>query len=233
MRVLALDTCLGAVSVALGRQSPEGMRAVAELYEELQSGHAERLMPMIAELLEGAGMTVMELQRVAVTLGPGSFTGVRTGVSAARAFRLAAGVEVVGVTSLALLAHRAFDMVGAAAAGRQLLVAVDARRDRLYVQLFGNGALDPIGGPRDVTADEALALLAEGGALVAGSGAGVVAAAAGSRACVEVVAASLEARASDLVDLAASLAPLEHVAPIYIRPPDAKPQTANRLTRMP
>ncbi len=232
MQVLAFDTCFGAVSVALRHRTPDGTWAVSELFEERQTGHAERLVPMIAEILAGAGGGVTDMQRVAVTLGPGSFTGVRTGLAAARAFRLAAGVEVVGLTSLAVIAHRAFAIAGSGRAGRSLLVAVDARRDRLYVQLFGASALDVLSPPMETTPLEALALAGPDAVLLAGSGAGLVADAAGGRKN-EIVATRLEPRASDLVELAIGLAPLDDVSPIYIRLLDAKPQAAKSLARTP
>ncbi len=232
MPILGLDTCLGAVSVALRHQTSDGAWTVSELYEERQTGHAERLMPMIAAVLSAAGMTATDIRRVAVTLGPGSFTGVRTAVAAARAFRLAAGVEVVGVTSLAVIAHRAIEIAGSSRAGRPLLVAIDARRDRLYAQLFGADALDALSPPSEVTPAEALALAGTHRVLLAGSGAAAVVEAAPDRA-LDIVATRLEPRAADLVRLAIDLRPLDQILPIYIRQPDAKPQSANSLARTP
>lgn len=232
MPTLGLDTCFGAVSVALRHRAADGAWTVSEVYEELQTGHAERLLPMIAEVLAGAGLAVTSVQRVAVTLGPGSFTGVRTGLAAARAFRLAAGVDLVGMTSLAVIAHRAFALAGTSRAGRPVLVAVDARRDRLYVQLFGTSAHDALSAPAEVTPSEALALAGPNPLLLAGSGAAAVADAAAGKAH-QILANRLEPRASDLVELAAALPPLDQVSPIYIRLPDAKPQTAKSLARTP
>lgn len=232
MRVLALDTCLGAVSVGVRYLGTDGNWAIAAAYEERRTGHAERLVPMMAEVLAAAGMSAGDVQRVAVTLGPGSFTGVRTGLAAARAFRLSAGVDVVGMTSLALIAHRAFAMAGYSRGDGRLLVAVDARRDRLYVQLFGASAHDALTPALEVTPAEAQALAGAGPLLLAGSGAEAVAAAASGRG-VTVVASELEPQASDLAGLAIELAPLKQIEPIYIRPPDAKPQVGKSLERTP
>ena len=127
MIVLAFDTAMDGVSVAL-RQGPTGAKggSVVQARQMCQSGHAELLMPMIRDVIGRAGVPFTRIQRLAVTLGPGSFTGVRTGIAAARGFRLAAGVEIVGMTTLALLAHQAFPQ----AHGRPVLAAADARRGR-------------------------------------------------------------------------------------------------------
>src|SRR5512145_626858 len=107
MNVLAFDTCFGAVSVAVRGQCASGEWRLREVYEERATGHAERLFPMMAEVMDGAGLAFSALDRIAVTLGPGTFTGVRVGISAARALALALGKPVVGITSLAAMAYRA------------------------------------------------------------------------------------------------------------------------------
>ena len=112
MNVLAFDTCLGAISVALRHRRTDGAWATAEVVSKGGGAHAEHLLPMIRDLLSQNGTTFTELQRLAVTLGPGTFTGVRTGIAAARALRLATGIETVGTTSLAIMARRAFALAG-------------------------------------------------------------------------------------------------------------------------
>ena len=94
MNVLAFDTCLGAVSVAVRWQGPGGDWLTRHAHEARERGHAERLMPMIAEVMEDAGLAFSDLDRIAVTVGPGTFTGVRVGVAAARGLALASGVIV-------------------------------------------------------------------------------------------------------------------------------------------
>lgn len=229
MNVLAIDTCLGALSVAVGREY-DGRYCVAEAYEERTSGHAERLAPLIEAEMARAGLAFRDLGRVAVTLGPGSFTGVRTGIAAARALRLTAGVDVVGLSSLAVMAHRIFEIAEPRFASRPLLIAVDARRGRLYVQLFASGALTPMSAPEEMTAAAAAALAQQHRARVAGSGAPLVAEA---NPTVEIACTAFEPHAGDLASLASSLTPLDSVDPIYIRPPDAKPQADKRLARTP
>src|SRR5690606_14023078 len=105
---------------------------VREAYEARQTGHAERLMPMIAEVMADAGVAFAGIECFAVTVGPGTFTGARVGISAAKAFALAAGRPVIGVTSLDVMAARGRHLLGARADGRTLLVAVDARRGGVY-----------------------------------------------------------------------------------------------------
>ena len=111
MNVLAFDTCFGAVSAAVRWRSGRGEWLLREAYEARSAGHAERLFPMIAEVMEGAGLAFSAIDRIAVTLGPGGFTGVRVGIAAARALALATGKPVVATTSLAVMAHRAEEML--------------------------------------------------------------------------------------------------------------------------
>lgn len=140
MRVLALDTCLGACSAALR----DGRRTLAARHEVMRKGHAERIVPMVQEVMAEAGLAWRELDLLAVTTGPGSFTGVRVGLAAARGLALAAGRPLAGVTVMEALAeavppHRL--------AGRPLIVALDARRGELYVQTF-DAARRPLDRPR-------------------------------------------------------------------------------------
>jgi tRNA threonylcarbamoyladenosine biosynthesis protein TsaB len=233
MNILAIDTCLGAVSVGIGRDHPDGKFSITECFERRSTGHAERLMPMIEAEMTRAGLAFRGLQRVAVTLGPGSFTGVRTGIAVARALRLAAGVDIVGASSLAVMAHRIFESGGGGEAAAPVMIAVDARRGRLYAQLFGSNALDPLTPPSELTAEAAAELaLGHSGTRIAGSGAVIVAEAAGEANTLTLACGDVEPHAGDLIRLAPRLAPMADVKPIYIRPPDAKPQGEKRLVRM-
>src|SRR5580704_19398348 len=98
-------------------------------------GHAEAIMPLVATVMSTANVEFSELDRIAVTVGPGSFTGLRVGIAAARGLALAAGKPAVGLSTLAALAAPFFDADDAKA----LLVAIDARHDQVYMQLFGPG----------------------------------------------------------------------------------------------
>src|SRR5262245_27224040 len=103
MNVLAFDTCLGAVSVGR-RLRHAGGWLLRDAYLPLSAGHAERLIPAIDEVMSSAGLDFPALDRIAVTVGPGGFTSVRVGVSAARALALATSKPVVATTSLAVVA---------------------------------------------------------------------------------------------------------------------------------
>jgi tRNA threonylcarbamoyladenosine biosynthesis protein TsaB len=230
MNVLAFDTCFGAVSVAVRWRSARGEWLLREAYEARTTGHAERLIPMMAEVMEGAGLAFSSLDRIAVTVGPGTFTGVRVGVAAARALALTTGRPVVGTTSLAVMAHRADLLVGQKRAGRPLAVAVDARRDMVYVQLFAEPALGA-GEAALATHEEAARTIGQEPVLLVGSGAAAVAAALGGQAEVEFP--DLQPHARSLAIVAAELMPMAPVKPIYLRPPDAKPQADKSPPRMP
>jgi len=133
LRVLAIDTALEACSAAIldtGRTDGLISRSMP-----MVRGHAEALVPLIAAVMSEAGMEFVELDRIAVTIGPGSFTGLRVGVAAARGIALAAGKPAVGLTTLAALAAPFFETDD----NGPLLTVVDARHDRVYMQLFGPG----------------------------------------------------------------------------------------------
>src|SRR5262245_12315494 len=140
MHILAFDSCFGAVSVAVAHKDAAGTRLLVETFERRRAGHAERLLPMVAEAMTRAGIGFPELGRIAVTLGPGTFTGVRTGIAAARALVLASGCPAVGVGTLAALAFAAKAELGARAAARPMAVALAARPGLVYFQHFSAGA---------------------------------------------------------------------------------------------
>ncbi|MDO9489955.1 MAG: tRNA (adenosine(37)-N6)-threonylcarbamoyltransferase complex dimerization subunit type 1 TsaB, partial [Sphingomonadaceae bacterium] len=155
---LAIETALHACSAAL----IEGGHIVAERHEIIARGHAERLIPLIAELLAEAGISRAEA--VTVDVGPGSFTGIRVGLAAAKAFGLAWQAPVGGCTSTELVAAGVFD---ARPDLDRVYVAFDASRGEVYAQRF-----DRVGGAGELAAlapDRAAA--AARGWAVAGSGA--------------------------------------------------------------
>ena len=140
MTILALDTCFEACSVALLRPSFNDDRRCIWSFERLGRGHAERLLPMVRELVERAGVGYDEIRTIAVTVGPGSFVGTRVGVAAARAMALATGARLFGVTSLKALAHGAARELGnvvendsPSGSPASVLITLDARRGQVYV----------------------------------------------------------------------------------------------------
>jgi tRNA threonylcarbamoyladenosine biosynthesis protein TsaB len=217
MMILAFDTCLGAVSAALNVRG-----RITGRFELCPTGHAERLMPVIEGALADAGMAFADLHRIAVTLGPGGFTGLRVGISAARAFGLALGVPVVGVSSLELLARGAAE----GHASSRIVAAAPAGRAGAYVQLFETRPFLVLGPPRLIATDEPTPDLAEATAI--GPGAALLA---GRVAQVDTAGSDLQPDAAILARLAPDLGPLRDVRPIYLRAADAKPQIGKGLAR--
>ncbi len=182
MNILGLDTCFGACSAAVGINVAAGETAPPDkvsgdstsgagprligLCEQMQRGHAERLAQMIEDVMTRAELEFSQLGRIAVTTGPGSFTGTRVGVATARALALAADLPLIGVSSLAVMARAPLIATASIEGGGelddqlddhaltgtpsakpgetgnpqsaadQMAVIVDARRDQVYAQLF-------------------------------------------------------------------------------------------------
>lgn len=152
--LLAIDCSAGACSVAVAEDAE--VRAHEAL--RLARGHAEVLMPMVERVLAEADCTAQEIGVVAATVGPGSFTGMRIGLAAARGLALAVGARTVPVTSLEAIAHAA-GLAAAQAADppmTPLLVALDSKRGDLYAQWFEAGG-QAMGDPDVLTAPAAVA----------------------------------------------------------------------------
>jgi tRNA threonylcarbamoyl adenosine modification protein YeaZ len=154
MTLIAIDTAAPRLQLALLR--PDG--DVTTVIEDMPQGQAERIFPAMAELLGGAGVGYPDLTRIAVTTGPGSFTGMRIGLSAARGLSLALGIPAVGIPSLTALSLSAS---GAAA------VLLDARRGEAYFQQFAAPG-EPAGDLQLLPREEAEARLRPGEATLAG-----------------------------------------------------------------
>src|SRR3989304_5586801 len=131
MRVFAIDTALEACSAAV--LDAERETIIAHESIPMARGHAEALMPLIARVLGAAGLDFAWVDRIAVTTGPGSFTGMRVGLAAARGIGLAANKPVVGLSTLAAYAAPFI----AADATLPVVAAVDARHGHVYLQIFG------------------------------------------------------------------------------------------------
>lgn len=232
MNVLAFDTCFGAVSAAVRWKSDRGEWLLREAYEPMAIGHAERLLPVIDGVMSGAGLTYASIDRIAVTLGPGGFTGLRLGIAAARALALSTGRPVVGLPSLMVMAARAELLLAGRDAFSHLAVAVDARREAVYFQLFRDSAADPVTKPCLLTVAEAAAALPAGDVLIVGS-AGAQVAEIAARGDVVARLPALQPHARQLAIMAPALTPLARVTPLYLRPADAKPSSASSVSRRP
>jgi tRNA threonylcarbamoyl adenosine modification protein YeaZ len=226
MRVLAIDTALEACSAAVLDTEQCGILASESI--PMARGHAEALMPLIARVMSEAMLEFLELDRIAVTVGPGSFTGLRVGVSAARGIAVAAGKPAVGLTTLAAFAapHIAMDDVS------PLIVAIDARNDQVYMQLFGTAGRTLIQ-PRIATLRDAVRAATAGPARLVGSAAAMLAAAWPANERRPTVIDPGRAPVIDWVaHLGAAAAPtLSLPKPLYLRAPDAQPQDAAHLPR--
>jgi tRNA threonylcarbamoyladenosine biosynthesis protein TsaB len=232
MNVLAFDTCFDACSVCVAQSRDEGIVELASALERFETGHAERLIPMIEEVMRDAGVTFEAIDRVAVTLGPGTFTGMRIGIAAARGLALSTGIATVGVSTLAVMADVARRELADLPKNAGLVVAVDARRGQTYAQLFGASGLQAKSPPQ-LLAIEAASRIGEGPLVVVGSAAEAVAAAAkesGRSAMTRLphLLPDAAALARMAFELPARQAPL---VPLYLRPPDAKPQEGRAIAR--
>jgi tRNA threonylcarbamoyladenosine biosynthesis protein TsaB len=214
MRVLAFD-CAGAQCAAA--VTIDGRVAAARCLAT-ERGHAQSLVPLLTELVESLGMTFADMDRFAVTTGPGSFTGIRVALATAQGLALGTGKPVIGVTVFQALAAAAAE-TGIPAP--RLLTAVDSRRAEIFVQLFdqaGAQLSEPAMLPPAAVAGWAgsgpLALAGDAAAVVAPNLPDIL----GSPASWP---ASVDARA--VARLASDRKAAGFPAPFYLRPPDAVP----------
>lgn len=222
--ILAIDTSLGAVSTCVMRSG--SIQAEAVESEVMARGHADALVPMIGRVMAAVEDGFPSLARVAVATGPGSFTGIRVGLAAARAIGLARKVPVVGVSTLAALAA---PVIAAGTLGG-IAVAIDAHHGHVFVQGFAaDGAITLP--PSVMSAAAAVRAVGPGPVRLVGSGAPMMAIEAWSAG----ILAEIDERASlpDILFVARLgwLADPARAKPhaFYIKPPDAKPPASGTL----
>ena len=224
MRILGFDTATSACSAAVW----EDGRIAARRFEPMSRGQSERLMPMVREVLSEAGADFPDLDLLAVTTGPGAFTGLRIGLAAARGMALAGDLACFGVTTLYAVA------AGVSETERQkanMLVVLDSKRAEVYAQAFRSD-LRPLSEAQALMPANLAALTANGEGdanrvLVAGDGAGQVIQALKDKGIEAVL--STAPGVPDAATVAAIAAerwssdqPAEPLRPLYLRPPDAK-----------
>jgi len=216
MRVLAIDTALEACSAAVLDTERGGILASGSI--PMLRGHAEALLPLVSRVMSEAALEFCALDRVAVTVGPGSFTGLRVGVSAARGIAVAAGKPAVGLTTLAALAAP--------------YIAIDARNEQVYMQMVGSGGRSLIQ-PRVASLRDAVRDAANARARLVGSAAAMMAAAWPAGVQPPPVVDAARAPIIDWVAHlgAAAAQALSLPKPLYLRAPDAQPQDAAHLPR--
>jgi tRNA threonylcarbamoyladenosine biosynthesis protein TsaB len=207
--VLALDTALGACSAAVVR----GDDVLATLSEPMIRGHQERLAPLVQETMAQAGIAFADLDRIGVTVGPGSFTGLRVGLAFAKGLGLALDRPCIGVGTLEALA--------ASGPGPGLTVAaIDAKRGQIYLQLFQDGVavMAPDVLPREIAAARLAEVWTGGPVRLVGPGAALLAGV--------LPGADLNERAAPdplaWARLTATKPADVPARPLYLRAPDAK-----------
>jgi tRNA threonylcarbamoyladenosine biosynthesis protein TsaB len=226
MRVLAIDTALAACSAAVLDTEHGGVLASDSL--SMARGHAEALMPLIYHVMERAELAFADLDRVAVTTGPGSFTGLRVGISAARGIALATDKPAVGVSTLTVYAAPLL----ADDDSTPVIAAIDARHDHVYLQVFGVGGRVLIA-PRLAPMSDAVRAASDAQSRIVGSAAQSIADRLPRGAPLPLLVDVREA--PDIIWVARMGAVLPEgqspPKPQYLRAPDAQPQNAAQLPR--
>jgi tRNA threonylcarbamoyladenosine biosynthesis protein TsaB len=226
MRILAIDACCGAVSACVldgGSDQPIERRSQA-----MERGHAEALAPLLQQMMSGVEGGFASLGRIAVTVGPGSFTGIRIGLATARAMGLALDIPVVGVSTLVAFAGPLLIQPSPAI----IAAAIDARHGRVYLQLFETMGR-PLLPPRIEALRDAVRAIGAGPVRLTGSGARLLALEA-----ARVGLATEVADGSDYPDIAAvALVGLAAnprdcpPRPVYLKAPDAQPAASEGVAR--
>ena len=218
MLILAIDTALDACAAAV--LDTNAAKIIAQESLPMKRGHAEALMPLIARVMKDSGIAFASLDRIAATTGPGSFTGLRVGLSAARGIALAAGKPVVGLTTLT-----AYAAPGVSENGEHPVIsAIDARHDNVYFQVVSGDGGSLIK-PKVAPISEALEASRFGAPHLVGNAAGILADWWPKDAPAPF---KVDARAAPDITwvawLGAAVNPATALArPYYLRAPDAKP----------
>lgn len=230
MIILALDTALAACSVALScKAEADDAPRLWHQSQEMVRGHAEALIAMADAVMAEAGLTYGDLTRIAVNTGPGSFTGLRVGVAAARGYGVALSCPVVGLSSLTLLAEAARRNH----ANRTVLAILEAKRGQAYIRMVnqdGDVLLhDQAVAHEDLAHITALPDLSDN-LVITGTGRDLIATYA--PACTATLIDATHADCRVLAEMAMSVKPEDYPAkPLYLRAPDAKPQTKGKIAR--
>jgi tRNA threonylcarbamoyl adenosine modification protein YeaZ len=227
MRILAIDTSCGAASAAV----VDGLtrQPLTRLSEPMAHGHAEALGPIVERVTREADGGFASIGAIAVGVGPGSFTGIRIGLSMARAIALTLEVPIIGVSTLVAFAAPLLELPRSGV----IVAAIDAKHGAVYFQAFESSGR-PLFAPRAASPREAVRSVGAGPARLTGDGA---------------AAFALEARRAGLpCDSSAAAAYPDIVAiarvalasspdecpprPLYVKPPDARPKAVGAVARV-
>ena len=223
MNVLAIDTAASFCAACIFDAAAD--QVLASISIDIGKGHVEELMPVVAAVLETAGCKYADLKKIAVSTGPGSFTGVRVGVAAARGFALALQIPAVGVSTLEAIAAEARRR----RPNRPVLVGLDARREEIHLAVLDETG-EYIVDPRIATLSRAVSIARETGAVLAGTAVPALSGAAASPFDIGPVSAT--ASIQTIARLGAFAEPRDLPKPMYLRPPDAKPQIGFAVERV-
>lgn len=216
---LAVTSSTGVMGVAVGRVGSQAVEHMADIEITTDRRHAEEISPRLAELLDRAGTTLAEIERLVIDIGPGRFTGLRVGLATVRALGFALQRPVIGLTSLSVLA------AGSETKEHGVVTAViDARRNEVFQQSFDRGV--PLG-EAIVGSPENLAGKAVG--LVVGDGLDRY------LECYEAASTGspvtgCNPQAAVMLDVSRGMIgkPGTEIEPLYLRDPDAKPNIKTR-----
>jgi tRNA threonylcarbamoyladenosine biosynthesis protein TsaB len=228
--LLAIDAAGDSCSAAVWRAG----RLEASRRERLGRGQSERLLPLVEQVMAEAGQAFDRLDAIAVTLGPGGFTGVRIGLAAAEGLALAWDLPIVGLSSFAVAAA---GIDPAERAGAKLLLLLDAKRAEVYAEArdaAGQVLLAPTLIAPSLLAERLAMELAEGRWLLAGSAVAQARPALAGRGALAEAAPPAEAEAAVLARLAAALplpGPGTRPQPLYLREPDTTVPRARAARR--
>lgn len=215
MKLMIVDTALGLCTVGVFAVDERGARPLGLRSEPMVKGHSERIAGFARDAAGQAGLAFADLDRIGVTVGPGSFTGLRVGLAFAQGLAAALDRPVVGVSALDALAASAGEASGVAA-------LIDARRGQVYARLWRDGEAD--GAAEALTLEAAAARIGTMGAgtVLVGSGAALFAEVSPGMTILSLDGPAPEA----LARLAATADPAAAPArPLYLRAPDATPPT--------
>ncbi len=242
MNVLAFDTCLNACSVAVGVGIGTAGERVVGRCETMEQGQAERLIPMIGAALRDADLRLADVDHMAVTVGPGSFTGTRICVAAARALQLAQTVPVTTLSSLALIARQsalsgqsvttpwADDLV--TMRSDRICAAVNMRGGAFYAQLFAGDGMTSLSQPMLLNDVQLRDLCGGTPTRVVGIGDLSVVKNNAFNPQLGTNLATLRPNARDAMAFVSRNSVQTYaLTPLYLRPPDATPSAAPLLKR--